>query len=88
MSNRMTQNKTERDTSFTPPILAIAGEISTAAATPIRALAISSPIAKAISLPFNHLTIPFDTVIPAISTPQPKIIKPKAAILAEEGMPS
>ena len=24
MSNRMTQNKTERDTSFTPPILAIA----------------------------------------------------------------
>ena len=37
---------------------------------------ISEPIARAISRPLNHFTIPRETVIPAISTPQPKIIKP------------
>ena len=57
-------------------------------ATPKRAKAISEPIAKAVSRPLNHLTIPRLTVIPAISTPLPKIIKPQAANLAEAGMPS
>ncbi len=40
---------------------------------PIRAVAISNPIAKAISLPLNHLTMIFDTVIPAVSTPTPNM---------------
>ena len=59
-----------------------------AAATPIRAIAISNPIANAISLPLNHFTIPFDTVIPAISTPQPKIINANDAIFADEDVVS
>ena len=46
---------------------------------PIRAVAISSPIANAISLPLNHFTIILETVIPAISTPTPKIAYPNAA---------
>ena len=49
---------------------------------------ISEPIASAISRPLNHFTIPRLTVIPAISQPQPKIIKPQAANLAEAGIPS
>jgi hypothetical protein len=57
-------------------------------ATPRRASAISEPIANAISRPLNHLTIPRETVIPAISQPQPKIMKPQAANLAEAGMPA
>ena len=56
-------------------------------ATPRRANAISEPIANAISRPLNHLTIPRLTVIPAISTPQPKIMKPTAANLADAGIP-
>ena len=56
-------------------------------ATPKRASAISDPMASAISRPLNHLTIPRDTVIPAISTPQPKIMKPIAANLADAGIP-
>ncbi len=56
------------------------GTVSTIAkVVPIRAVAISSPIAKAISLPLNHFTIILETVIPAISTPTPKIAYPKAA---------
>ena len=54
--------------------------------TPTRAIAISKPIAKAISLPSNHFAIALETVIPAISQPQPKIIKPKAAIFALPGI--
>ena len=46
---------------------------------PKRAVAISSPIANANSLPLNHFTMIFDTVIPAISTPTPKIAYPTAA---------
>ena len=46
---------------------------------PKRAVAISIPIANAISFPLNHFTIIFETVIPAISTPTPKIAYPKAA---------
>ena len=41
-------------------------------ATPRRAMAISTPIAKAISLPLNHFTMPRETVMPASSTPQPE----------------
>ena len=66
-------------------ILEIAGDEENTANTPRRAIAISRPIANAISLPSNHLAIALDTVIPAISQPQPKIIKPNAAILALPG---
>ena len=65
---------------------AIRGEIENIANTPRRAIAISSPMAKAISLPLNHFAIAFDTVVPAISHPHPKIMKPKEAILALAGM--
>ena len=44
-------------------------------------------VAKAISRPLNHFTIPRETVIPAISTPHPNIMKPTAANLAEAGIP-
>ena len=49
-------------------------------------MAISSPIASAISLPLNHLARILETVVPAISHPQPKIMKPNMASLAEAGM--
>ena len=49
-----------------------------ARAVPIRAVAISSPIASANSFPLNHFTITLETVIPATSTPTPKIPKPSA----------
>lgn len=67
-----TPNATERDTSTCPPNLAKNGEKIMQVATPKRANAISEPIASAISRPLNHFTIPRDTVMPAISTPQPK----------------
>ena len=53
--------------------------ITIARVVPIRAVAISSPMANAISLPLNHFTIILETVIPAISTPTPKIAYPNAA---------
>ena len=68
-----------------PPCSANTGDKRNTANTPKRAMAISIPIANAISLPLNHFTIPFDTVTPAISTPQPKIAKPIDAILADAG---
>ena len=40
-----------------------------------------------ISWPLNHFTMPRETVMPAISTPHPNIMKPMAANLAEAGMP-
>ena len=49
-------------------------------------MAISSPIASAISLPLNHLARIFDTLVPSISQPQPKIMKPSDAILALAGI--
>ena len=61
------------------------GDIHITANTPRRAIAISSPIASAISLPLNHLASTFDTVVPAISQPQPKIINPRQAIFALPG---
>ena len=64
---------------------AIIGEIHITANTPRRAMAISRPIANAISLPLNHLAIALDTVVPAISQPQPKIMKPRQAIFALPG---
>jgi len=64
---------------------AIIGDIHITANTPSLAIAISSPIANAISLPLNHLAIAFDTVVPAISHPQPKIMNPRQAILALPG---
>ena len=54
--------------------------------TPTRAIAISTPIAIAISLPLNHFAMAFDTVVPAISHPHPKIMNPNDAILALPGM--
>ena len=67
--------------------LAIIGESHMTAKTPRRAMAISRPIARAISLPSNHLAIAFDTVVPAISQPHPKIMNPSEAILALPGKP-
>ena len=82
-----TPKATERETSTLPPSLAKKGEKIMQVATPRRASAISEPIARAISLPLNHLTIPRLTVMPAISQPQPKIMKPQAASFADAGMP-
>ena len=42
-------------------------------------------MARAISLPSNHFAIALDTVIPAISHPQPNIMKPSEAIFALPG---
>ena len=44
------------------------------------------PIANAISLPLNHFARILLTVVPAISQPQPNIIKPNIAIFAEPGI--
>ena len=85
---RTTPNATARDTSIVPPSFAKYGEKIIHVATPKRANAISEPIAIAVSRPLNHLTIPRETVIPAISTPQPKIMKPIAATFADAGIPS
>ena len=63
----------------------IAGESHMAANTPRRAIAISTPMARAISLPLNHLAMALETVVPAISQPQPNIMKPRVAILALPG---
>jgi hypothetical protein len=65
---------------------AIAGDIVNMANTPMRAIAISNPMASAISLPLNHLAMARETVIPAISQPQPKIMNPSEAIFALAGM--
>ena len=86
--SNITPNATERATSTSPPSFAKKGEKIIHVATPKRANAISEPIAIAVSRPLNHFTIPRDTVIPAISTPQPNIINPIAATLADAGMPS
>ena len=88
MISKITPKATERETSIRPNILAMTGENIIHVATPKRARAISEPIARAISLPLNHFTIPRETVIPAISTPQPNIINPIADNLAEAGIPS
>ena len=85
--NNTTPKATERDTSITPPNLANTGEKIIHVATPKRASAISDPIANAISRPLNHFTIPRETVIPAISTPQPNIMKPTADSFADAGIP-
>ena len=83
-----TPKATERVTLMLPPSLAKNGEKIMQVATPSRASAISLPMASAISRPLNHFTIPRLTVIPAISQPQPKIMKPQAANFAEAGIPS
>ena len=85
---RIRPNAAERDTSTLPNIFANTGEKIIHVATPRRANAISDPIARATSLPLNHLTTPLDTVIPAISAPQPNIIKPIEANFADAGIPS
>ena len=64
---------------------AIIGEIHITANTPSLAIAISRPIARAISLPLNHFAMALDTVVPAISQPQPKIMNPRQAIFALPG---
>ena len=84
---RTTPKATLRLTLTSPPNLAKKGEKIMQVATPRRASAISDPMASAISRPLNHFTIPRETVIPAISQPQPNIMKPQAANLALAGMP-
>lgn len=61
------------------------GERRNTANTPKRAIAISKPMARAISFPLNHFAIAFDTVTPPISTPHPKIMNPIEANLAVGG---
>ena len=87
MQSSTTPNLTALSTWISPPSLAKKGEKIMQVATPRRARAISEPIARAISLPLNHLTIPRLTVMPAISQPHPKIMKPQAANFADAGMP-
>ena len=84
MHMRTTPKATERVTLMLPPNLAKNGEKIMQVATP---RAISEPIANAISRPLNHFTIPLETVIPAISQPQPKIMNPQAANFADAGIP-
>ena len=69
-----------------PNDLLMIGAIHITANTPRRAMAISSPIARAISLPLNHLARIFDTLVPSISQPQPNIINPREAIFALAGI--
>ena len=83
MSRRTVQNAIGATT--VPNLLAMIGEIEKMANTPTRAIAISRPMARAISLPLNHLAMAFETVVPAISQPQPKSMKPKQAIFALAG---
>ena len=83
-----TPKATLRETLTAPPRRAKKGEKIMHVATPRRASAISLPMASAISRPLNHFTIPRDTVMPAISQPQPKTMKPQAANLAEAGIPA
>ena len=83
-----TPNATDRLTDTVPPRLANMGENIIQVATPRRASAISEPMASAISRPLNHFTMPRLTVMPAISTPHPKIMKPTAENLADAGIPS
>ena len=87
-SNAAAKSKgiTTECTPLTAKCSLMSGDKPIAAKTPIRAIAISRPIANAISLPLNHLARILLTVVPAISQPQPKIINPKAAILAEPGI--
>ena len=84
MKSRAVQKPTEAETE--PNFSAIMGEMEKMAKTPTRAMAISRPMASAISLPLNHFAMAFDTVVPAISQPQPKIMKPKAANFALAGI--
>ena len=83
MKSRAVQKPTGPDT--LPIFSARMGEMEKMANTPTRAMAISRPMAKAISLPLNHLAMALDTVVPAISQPQPKIMKPSEASLALPG---
>ncbi|OPZ53579.1 MAG: hypothetical protein BWY89_01711 [Bacteroidetes bacterium ADurb.BinA012] len=69
--SRMSATRTGMETC--PRALARGADPASANPVPILALAISSPIARASSLPLNHFTIIFETVIPAVSTPTPNI---------------
>lgn len=80
------QNATGVTTLGSPIQVDTRGERVNMAHTPTRASAISRPIARAISCPSNHFARVLETVMPAISQPQPKIMKPKAASLALPGM--
>ena len=86
MQSRAAQKATGMTTEGGVDQSARRGEIVKMKNTPTRAIAISRPIARAISFPSNHLARVFETVIPAISQPQPKIMKPRAASLALPGI--
>ena len=66
-------------TAATPYLRAMGMAAARPTAVPMRAPASCSPMAVAISLPLNHLTMTLDTVMPATSTPMPKKAKPMAA---------
>ena len=84
MTSRAVQKATGATTDLSK-WLEIIGAIHMTAKTPRRAMAISSPMARAISLPSNHLAMALETVVPAISHPHPKIMNPSEAILALPG---
>ncbi len=87
MSSSTVQKATGTTTDGSPPSACERrGESENTANTPKRARAISQPMARAISLPSNQRAIALLTVIPAISQPQPNIMKPRAASLAEPGI--
>ena len=89
MTSSNAENKNGATTEFMPftaKCSEMSGEKNIAAKTPIRAIDISKPIANAISLPLNHFARILLTVVPAISQPQPNIIKPNIAIFAEPGI--
>ncbi len=68
-----------RETSITPVALAMGTEKPNASAVPILAMATCIPMAVASSFPLNHLTMIFETVMPATSTPTAKVAKPMLA---------
>jgi hypothetical protein len=76
MTNRTRPSNATADT---PYLRAMGMAAARPTAVPMRAPASCSPMAVAISLPLNHLTMTFDTVMPATSTPMPKKENPMAA---------
>ena len=84
MSSRAVQNARGATTLWLWAF-AMMGDIHMTANTPMRAMAISMPMASESSWPSNHLAMALETVVPAISHPHPKIMKPRDAILALPG---
>ena len=85
MQSRAPTTATGR-TTLSGAIAARRGERKKTAVTPRRAMAISTPMASAISLPSNQRAMARETVTPAISAPHPKMAKPMHATFALPGI--